>query len=136
MADAVWNPAHDTGIAEIDRQHRDLLACANELGKSMAGLLGDGTTMAAMEHFGRLLAHHFRCEERLMVASAYPSEAHHRRMHIEMERALAAVIDNVRTHGRCDAVLLTEVLVKIVTTHVVEADLPMAVWLKSHPVNG
>ncbi len=76
-----WNTNYSVGIAEIDDQHKKLIALINDLYDAMRR----GNGKAAL---GRVLAdlldytiYHFNAEERLFQKYAYPDFEEHKQMH-------------------------------------------------------
>ncbi|ROR32368.1 bacteriohemerythrin [Inmirania thermothiophila] len=76
----IWDPALDTGIAEIDAQHRRIVDYINELGDAIGA--GDGAAIAATLHdLVDYTLTHFSFEERLMARARYPAFEEHRALH-------------------------------------------------------
>ncbi len=86
-----WNSRFETGVAEIDRQHKQLIEIANRLNEAMQ-------TGAAKQLVGKLLdelieytASHFRYEEGLMDRYGVSGVPDHKALH-------ARLVDDVLTH--------------------------------------
>lgn len=75
-----WSPAYETGLPDIDAQHRGLVAILNRAARcieegrpwEVEGLFDDLRSFAD---------HHFRDEERLLAGAGYPDLEAHRREH-------------------------------------------------------
>jgi two-component system, NtrC family, sensor kinase len=79
-----WSPLFETGLAEVDAQHRRLVALVNQLGEEVDSATPEHID-AALQTLADYTVYHFQCEEAIMdtkqVASVY-SERHratHRR---------------------------------------------------------
>lgn len=74
----VWSPVYETGIAELDAQHRRLFDLVDEVGAR--ALLPGGDRAATFEEvFDRLTDYaqfHFDYEEELLAASNLPRAEH------------------------------------------------------------
>ena len=69
----VWEEAFETGHAEIDRQHRELLALVDDL--ESAEEESSGALLLVLQHVMDFTHTHFLMEEVLMVEVGYPSPA-------------------------------------------------------------
>lgn len=75
-----WKKSYDTGIEEIDNQHRQLLEFLNELGKETAS--GDNRkTAEILEGLSEYTVSHFAFEEALMEEAGYPYSNPHKHVH-------------------------------------------------------
>lgn len=85
-----WNESHATGHPEIDRQHRLLFGLIERMGRSDGGVFTIDTD-ATLDLLGFILQH-FRYEEELMAACAYPEA----KTHCETHRSLGHWIIKLR----------------------------------------
>ncbi len=86
-----WGPEFETGVPEMDRQHRRLLEKANEFHTA----LKEGNRSRAKDilvDFTKALFNHLRDEEKFMERIGYPELDNHRKLH----RSLAGMIKEVR----------------------------------------
>lgn len=75
-----WKRSYDTGIEEIDNQHRQLLNFLNELGEGIAS--GDAAkTREIIEGLNEYTISHFAFEEALMEEAQYPYSGPHKHVH-------------------------------------------------------
>lgn len=68
----VWESAYETGHADIDRQHRELLGLVNQLEAAEAD--SHEILLRALDHVMEFTLSHFILEEDLMAEVAYPSK--------------------------------------------------------------
>ncbi len=86
-----WDPAIESGVPAIDRDHRRLVDLLNA---AYAGMMsGDGLEAALRmaNDLREILARHCADEERLMQRIGYPQAAEHRRIHQELLQKFAAL---------------------------------------------
>lgn len=101
-----WQPDFETGIRQIDDQHRKLVGMVNDLYEAMSK--GEGK-----EALGRVLSGlvgytkgHFATEERLMTQHAYPGFATHKAEH---DKLTAQVLDLETKYQAGKAVMTVQV---------------------------
>lgn len=92
MISALWNPAWETGISDIDQQHRELFRQVDDL---LLAVHHD----EHLEQIPRVLAFlteyietHFACEELQMERSAYPGLEVHRAVHDDMRQRASELL--------------------------------------------
>jgi hemerythrin-like metal-binding protein len=74
-----WSDSFATGVAEMDRQHRELL---EHIGRLPALVRSDPAAVGrTLDFLGEYAGSHFAVEERLMEAHAFPGAAAHREAH-------------------------------------------------------
>lgn len=86
--DSGWSPRLEVGIASIDRQHREIFELA-------AAFRGNGDQVRVMKSLATLCEHvkvHFREEEALMAAHAFPGLEAHRALHAEFTERLSQLL--------------------------------------------
>ena len=84
MKDIVWSKILSVGVAEIDDDHRLLIALFNELNRAVAA--GDSAEYqaATLEELINCTAWHFSHEERLMLKHGFPGIEPHKAAHREL----------------------------------------------------
>jgi hemerythrin-like metal-binding protein len=122
----MWNPAWETGIPEIDHQHRRLLEQIEAL---MVALHEDH----AAERIPELLAFlsqyvevHFSTEERQMKAVDYPGLSAHKGIHDGMRSRLVSLIQAHAEGAETVTEQLVAWLMDWLIGHINDHDLPMA----------
>ncbi len=81
----IWSDEYNTGIKDIDAQHRRLAALINEIhqwvktGRSTP--VGGGKMVEILEELRNYAIEHFAAEEELFLASDYPQKDHHVKKH-------------------------------------------------------
>jgi len=94
MDKLTWSPAFETGVADIDDDHRAMFALANEIGDGVAKQ--DEAFRAELQRFIALAEAHFAKEEDLLVRSGYPDVEAHKAYHASLlnkAKELKAICD-------------------------------------------
>jgi hemerythrin len=131
MSLMAWNDSYNVNDAEIDRQHRKLVAMLNELHDSM--MRGDGNRImgALLEDLIKYTKTHFVMEERLMSDSGYPGLRAHKAEH----DALAAQVIKLLADWKSGRVALSLTVLTFLKNwlrdHILGSDVKLAAHLKS-----
>jgi hemerythrin len=83
-AELHWKAAYDTGVEEIDLQHRYFLALINRLRIELDGCDDATYRRRLLDELARYAAFHFISEENLMLKFGYPGYEQQRRLHLEL----------------------------------------------------
>jgi hemerythrin-like metal-binding protein len=92
MAEIVWSPTLSVGIEQFDDDHRQLIACINELGGGPSGEPEPVVVRAILERLDGYTKTHFAHEEALLQQYGYPGLVAHKREH----DFLATRVQNLR----------------------------------------
>jgi hemerythrin len=87
-----WDTFWNTGLDEIDREHRDLLKVAEALFYA-----GREVAMAGIEDFRLKLAAHFAHEEAMMEATGFAGAELHRQAHASILKRLGEICQRFAT---------------------------------------
>ena len=79
-----WQSAYDTGVEEIDLQHRYFLALINRLRGELDACDDENHRHRLFDELARYAAFHFISEENLMLKYGYPGYEQQRRLHLEL----------------------------------------------------
>jgi hemerythrin len=86
-----WDPAWETGVSIIDRQHRQLVDHAARLLDDVMGGRTDLDVQASLQFLTQFADFHFRDEERIMAEAGYPSLQAHQVEHQALRERLEAM---------------------------------------------
>ena len=81
MAEIIWSPSLSVGVAEFDREHRQLIGYINDLRRAASegrGHAALGQTLVQLLDYTKT---HFTHEEALLAEHDYPGLAAHKREH-------------------------------------------------------
>jgi hemerythrin len=81
MTIAIWNSRYETGIAQVDDQHRALFEAVNRLAASFGAGKATAQVSESLDFLAEYTLEHFRCEEHFMREMDYPGLAVHVREH-------------------------------------------------------
>lgn len=79
-----WRPEYETGIEEIDLQHRYFLRLINRLGKELVTTEDEHYRLRLLNELSRYTSFHFLSEENIMLKIGYPDFETHQRHHFEL----------------------------------------------------
>ena len=117
MSPLQWRGDFDTGIREIDVEHRQLIAHVMELQQELAG---DADTSQLLKVLSRIYAEieeHFTLEERVMQQMRYKAFADHKQDHDTLLDDLREIMDMVKEDGVLDETELTDDLDRWFSDH-------------------
>ncbi|MEW5772754.1 MAG: hemerythrin family protein [Thermodesulfobacteriota bacterium] len=100
-----WDPCLETGIEEIDWEHRRLLNIVNRLLDAMARGRGEAAVRPVFRDLVRHAEEHFAHEENYMRGMGYPKAEEHAAEHRRMAERLArfgAALDSEDPPGAMD----------------------------------
>ena len=126
----LWKPSYETGIVEIDHDHRQLVGIINELYEAMK--LGHGYEILT-QTIDRLVDYvnrHFETEESFMRISQYPQQQAHEKEHRLLQQKVEEMERQRRASKGPSAVELLTFLCDWLRDHVTTADKELGVYLK------
>lgn len=88
-----WRDEFSVGIADVDHEHRELIALINELVERMTG---GGPEAPVLDYFGEVhakIAAHFALEEKIMRDRNYDQYADHKADHDRLLDELREIMD-------------------------------------------
>lgn len=129
MEQLAWNAALETGIGEIDSQHKYLLELANRVIAAVYTRQGPKVVGDIVKQLREYTVEHFRDEERCMDGMGYPKLPSH---HLEHERLKNQVRQWQRDLYTNHDVAAGEVLAFLRTwllEHILQSDMDFKKWL-------
>lgn len=117
MGIVVWSSAFETGVREIDDQHRRLLGFINELNTA----LSDADISHILESAIDYTLYHFAFEEAVMESNGYRLLDAHKRVHDLFSRELLDLKDQYKA-GKMTAGSLREALARWLFDHISKTD--------------
>ncbi|MBF0184044.1 MAG: hemerythrin family protein [Magnetococcales bacterium] len=127
-----WDASLSLGVAEIDEDHRKLIALLNELATHIAEHQAREELIVVLENLLSYTAWHFRHEERLMQTYRFPGYMAHKREHADLVQE-ATSFQQKFLAGEQDMTMDVVALLKDwVLHHVLQTDRQMAAYLVEH----
>jgi hemerythrin len=126
-----WDPKLETGIIEIDEQHRLLFRKAGAVLEAVAAGHGAQEVRQTLQFLADYAALHFETEERFMRAAGFPEVDGHAEIHQRINRRLMEVAAAYHAQGASPALVAdVEALVRgWLTMHIAEKDRAAADWI-------
>jgi len=97
-----WKDEYNTGIAEVDFEHRELIALIND---SFEEAKKEGSSAALMDCLGDIferISAHFALEEKVMKAERYDRFGPHKEDHERLLDSIRDIMDEVMAAERID----------------------------------
>lgn len=117
-----WSDAYNTGIQEIDEQHKTLVDLLNQLNSAIHQRKGSQACREILDHLAEYTRTHFLLEESLMRVSHYAGFEQHKQQHedlIEQVKALQGKLDQGQASISFELLHFLKVWL---TTHIQESD--------------
>lgn len=95
-----WNPQLDTGIEEIDQQHRKLVGMLARLFDAMHTGAGKSVLAEILTGLETYAEQHFAVEEQFMRDCDYPEFEAHRTAHMVFRRKVATLREQFEKSGQ------------------------------------
>ncbi|MCP5364449.1 MAG: bacteriohemerythrin [Hyphomicrobiales bacterium] len=127
-----WSAEMNTGVASIDRHHREFI---DEINKTLAQCVhgkGDAATLATLQALQSSVKAHFADEERAMSKVGYPGLDQHRQMHAKFLSKIADVSNSIKGDGNRAIVSGLDVLCDYAKNHVLQADKDFVLYCKDN----
>ncbi len=129
-----WRSEWETGQAEVDRQHQELLDVANGLINMSLAAMEPTKVLLQLDLLLHHISQHFRYEERILEISSYPGTVHHAKLHAALA-GKAAVLRASYAKGELNGTAFFSFIVDdVILGHMKVADAKYTPWLKAHPV--
>ncbi|MGB0682662.1 MAG: bacteriohemerythrin [Magnetovibrionaceae bacterium] len=97
---AVWNAGYDTGVSDMDNEHKYLLSQINVVDGAIQDGSGMGKVLGLLGELRQATVQHFSHEESLMAAADYPGLDGHKSLHGVLLDMLDDLIDQTRAGNR------------------------------------
>jgi hemerythrin len=97
-----WTEDFRVGVAEVDHEHRELIALINSLHDEMCEGTGRDAIVDSLGEIYAQIAAHFALEEKYMRESGYMAYAEHKEDHEILLDDLREIMDRVADDGSYD----------------------------------
>ena len=84
VSELIWSAAYDTGVEEVDLQHRYFLVLINRLRLELASCTDGKYCQRLLNELAKYATFHFVSEENMMIKFGYPDFDRHRMLHLEL----------------------------------------------------
>lgn len=128
----VWDTSLETGVEEIDEQHRLLFRKASVVLEAVAAGQGAVEVRQTIQFLADYVAMHFGTEEKYMRLAGYPEMAEHLALHARLTRRLVQVAEAFDGQGASAPMVedLGAFMRGWLTVHIQEKDRALARFLR------
>jgi hemerythrin len=131
MALATWDPKYATGNLAVDGQHRKLFEMVNSLHDSLLAGHGKEKMGPTLKGLATYTVEHFKTEEGLMTAQAYPGFPEHKRKHDELLGQVSQLVKDFDEGKLTLPLTLARFLSDWIRHHIEDEDQKMTQWLRA-----
>ena len=127
-----WSASLETGIEEVDRQHRELFDRVNKLLSAFAQGRGREEIGRMLDFLGNYVVEHFAAEERIMLEHNYPGYPFHKAEHVRLTEELTHLKEKAALEGPSVGlqIRINRTLIQWLVNHVMTVDKGMADFIK------
>lgn len=129
MTIAHWNRRFETGIDEIDAQHKNLFEALNRLAESFRAGESERLVKESLDSLMGYTLDHFRTEEKYMREWDYPGLAEHMDEHARLVGEAQALMAK-STAGKSVTVEVAIFLADLLEHHIYDFDMRMVRFMK------
>ena len=124
----VWSEQHETGNAQVDKEHKEIFAMVQKVIDAMFSNDGTLPMQSTLDYLANYTVEHFKHEEHLMKESNYPDLDTHKKLHDDFVAEVLALRDRVlsETDGNKNIADIHKVVVDWLMKHVMGSDKLMA----------
>lgn len=131
-----WDPCLETGIEEIDWEHRRLLNIVNRLLDAMARGKGEAAVRPVSRDLARHAEEHFGHEEQYMRDMDYPDLDGHVAEHRELTRSLTQFVEGLDSDTPPGARELAALMSHWLLDHILRCDKAYAMFSRERAGKG
>lgn len=135
MALMTWKEDYSVKIAQIDQQHKKLIDLINQLDDAMSQGKAKDVLGKILNDLVTYCATHFKQEEQLMQANAYPDYAEHKEKHDKMTAKVLSLKSEVAAGKRLISLDVMKFLEQWLDKHILGTDKKYGPFLNAKGVN-
>lgn len=98
-----WQPSYETGVEEIDQQHRELFEKGNEFFKSVEKSKNPEEHIIILNYLVEYVKFHFNTEEKMMKRKKYSLAPTHKDNHVKLVQELVRIYTKLINQGYSSA---------------------------------
>jgi hemerythrin len=131
----VWDDACNTGIDQLDEDHKKLLNMINNLRSSTLCNTGEEFERCTLQELVDYTESHFDREERLMQEHGYPDYEGHKAQHDQMAQYVAGFVKRYDEQGNKVLPDVADHLTRWLIQHIKGTDMKYVEFFKQEGVN-
>ncbi|MBU0481615.1 MAG: bacteriohemerythrin [Proteobacteria bacterium] len=130
-----WKNEYSVSVAEIDEQHKKLIALINKLHEAMTSGRGKEVVNAVLKELADYTVFHFSKEENLMRTNDYPGYPEHLEKHQKMTAKVLALQADCKRGKVSVSMDVMDFLKSWLDKHILGTDKQYAPYLKAKGVS-
>lgn len=127
----LWKKSYETGMPDIDVQHRRLVGMINELSDAMLMQKGQRTVPHILEELVDYIQLHFSTEEAVMLKTSYPDMEEHSQAHLDLTRQVLEFKGRFDAEHELDSGELLNFLCEWLKNHIMVSDREFGKYVRS-----
>lgn len=131
----VWDDAYNTGVHQIDEDHKKLLNMINNLRSSTLCNTGEEFERRTLQELVDYTESHFEREERLMQENGYPDYEGHKAQHDQMAQYAAGFMKRYDEQGNKVLSDVADYLTQWLIQHINGTDMKYVEFFQEKGVN-
>ena len=136
MAKVAWNDELSVGVALIDKQHKALIQCLNDVSSAVEARQGEREIVRTLGFLSEYTDFHFSTEEKHMKNNSYPGLEEHKGQHQEFRGTLAGLEQDFEEEGSTKALAdsINTFLARWLINHIQGTDQEFAKFLADNGI--
>lgn len=122
MSYMAWEANFETGIAQVDAEHRSLVETVNRLHDAMKQGRAKAEVAGILDFLADYTGKHFAHEESLMQRHDYPGYARHKEIHDKLVAQVTGLIGTIQKGEVVLSLDLMDFLQDWLTRHILQED--------------
>ncbi len=131
MPKVEWSKDLETGIANIDNQHKMLFSLIEKLSRSIAEKKTEKVIQSVTANLTNYIIEHFADEEALMISENYPDYKKHKSIHEDLVIKAAEIVEQYHNKELVMTSPLVVFLMDWINEHIKKEDMDFVRWLKN-----
>ncbi len=117
-----WNEKFETGIRDMDMQHRKLVQILNQYFDAMKSGQARDVLDVTLKELANYTKSHFASEEKLMEKFQYPQLEDHKKMHLALIKQVNEILSKLKEGKMINSVNLSSFLKDWLMNHILNSD--------------
>ncbi len=127
-----WQDSFAVGVAEIDEQHRRLIAAINDFYTALHYERSQEALAKLLKFLIDYIAMHFKTEEALMARHGYPGLAAHKEQHLAFTARVSQMAERYVSGKLLLSIEVTRFLRQWLSEHILHTDKELGLFLTAH----
>ena len=129
-----WTDDYNVGIAQIDREHQQLVEMINGLDEAVNRGLGKLALATILDGMAAYAAHHFRYEEEIFERLGYPDASLHKSEHAFFAQRVQEFRAGLEAGTRTLSFEVLDFMSRWLTNHIQRSDKKFVPFFQEHGI--